>query len=476
MRTLRHSTLFPRPETGGLVWPQGGVAPLVAAGGIFAALMVGVALARSPVLGVILLAAALYVPLVLIDPPLGIALWVALSFLSSLGQMELALTGGTVLIAIAALGTVRRDRVPGLAGRGLLLAPFALMVSWFAVSLAWAEEPGPGGERVFEWVLTGAILVAVAVTVRTPRDVRLILAGLVLGPVMSVIIGIANDGLTGAPVEVDTATSVEGRLVGGVGDPNFLALGIVPAIVLAVILGGARPAARSAVAAAIGVLVVGLVASQSRGGLVAAAVTCVAAVIFMAGERRKVLLAAATVVAIGIVYLTANPAPLERVTEQNEKGGTGRTDLWDVAASVYADHPVAGVGLDNFTVHSPRYTDQAGGLQYVDLIADRPHAVHNTYLQTLVETGIVGLLLFLAAVAAGLRALWSAARIFDRRGDRELAQLSRGVLLAAVAVLTGALFLSLQTRPALWLLLMLGVVLLAMARDAAVSVRVPGAR
>jgi O-antigen ligase len=475
MRSLRHSTLVPRPETSGLVWRQGGVSPLIAAAGIFTALMVGVALARNPVLGVILLAAALYVPLVLIDPPLGIALWVALSFLSSLGKVELALTGATVLIAIAALGTVRRDRVPGLAGRGLLLAPFALMVSWFAVSLAWAEEPGIGGERLFEWVLTGAMIVAVAVTVRTPRDVRLILAGLVLGPVMSVIIGIASDGLTLAPAEVETATSVEGRLVGGVGDPNFLALGIVPAIVLAVILAGARPAARSAVAAAIGVLVVGLLATQSRGGLVAAAVTCVAAVIFMAGQRRKVLLGAATVVGIGIVYLTANPAPIERVTEQDEKGGTGRTELWDVGASVSADHPIAGVGLNNFTVHSPRYTDQAGGLRYVDLIAERPHAVHNTYLQTMVETGVVGLLFFLTAVAAGLRATWSAARIFDLRGERELAQLSRGVLLATVAVLTGALFLSLQSRPDLWLMLMLGVVLLAMARDVAVPVRAPGA-
>jgi O-antigen ligase len=459
---LRVPALF-RVETSRVLGHRRIAVPPVAAVGVLTALIVGVALARDPRLGVVLVAAVLYVALVLIDPPLGIALWVALSFLSSLGKVGLALTAATALIAIAALATVRRDGVPALAGRGLLLPSFALMLTWFVVSLAWSEDPGAGGEMLFEWGLTGAMLVAVAVTVRTPRDVRLIIGGLVAGPVLSVLVGFANDGLGGAAPDVDTATSVGGRLVGGVGDPNFLGIAIVPAIVLAAILRGARPLTRWALAVAIGVLVVGLLATQSRGGIVAAAVTCVAAVIFMVGQRTKVLLAAATVVTIGVVYLTANPAPLERVTRANE--GSGRTELWDVAWKVGADYPIAGVGLNNFTVHSPRYTDEVGVLRYADLIAERPHVVHNTYLEILVETGIVGLLLFMCAVGVGLRATWSAARTFARRGDRELAQLSRGVLLATIAVLTGALFLSLRTRPGLWLLLTLGVVLLAMARS-----------
>jgi O-antigen ligase len=437
--------------------------PPVAAAGVLTALIVGVALARDPRLGVVLFAAALYVAVVLIDPPLGIGLWVALSFLSSLGKVGLALTAATALIAIAGLATVRRDGLDALTGRTLLLPPFALMLTWFVVSLAWSEEPGAGGEMLLEWGVTGAMIFAVAITVRTPRDVRLIIAGLVVGPVLSVLVGFANDGLSLAAPEVDTATSVGGRLVGGVGDPNFLGIAIVPAIVLAAILRGARPLTRWALAVAIGVLALGLLATQSRGGIVAAAVTCVAAVIFMVGQRKKVLLAAATIVAIGVVYLSANPAPLERVTKANE--GSGRTELWAVAAKVGANYPIAGVGLNNFTVHSPRYTDDVGMLQYADLIAERPHVVHNTYLEILVETGIVGLLLFAYAVAVGLRATWSAARTFARRGDQELAQLARGVLLATVAVLTGGLFLSYRTRAGLWLLLTLGVVLLVMARS-----------
>jgi putative inorganic carbon (HCO3(-)) transporter len=183
-----------------------------------------------------------------------------------------------------------------------------------------------------------------------------------------------------------------------------------------------------------------------------------------------VLLAAAAVLAIGVVYLTANPAPLERLTKADE--GSGRTELWGVALSVSADHPIAGVGLNNFIVQSPRYADRPGSLKYADLIAERPHAVHNTYLEVLVETGVIGLLLFLATVGAAVHATWSAVRIFDRRGERELAQLARGVLLATIAVLTGGLFLSLRSQAALWLLLSLGVVLLLMARGSRVSGRV----
>ena len=446
-----------------------GDSALIAGAGVLAALVIGVAMARNPLYGVVLVAAALYVPLVLIDPPLGIAVWVALSYLSSLGKVGLALSGGTMLLALAALGTLRRGAEPRLAGRGLLLAPFFLLLAWFAVSLVWSEDPSLGADMLVEWVQTGVILLAVAVTVRTARDVRLILASLVIGPVLSVIVGVANDGLTGAPATVDTATSVGGRLIGGEGDPNFLALAIVPAIVLVAVLCGRRPAARWAAVVATGVLVVGLVATQSRGGLVAAAAACVAAMAFMAGQRWKVILLAASVVAVGGIYLAVNEAPLDRILGAKDQGGTGRTELWGVAWNVANDHPLVGVGLNNFTVYAPRYADRPGLLRYADLIAEKPHVVHNTYLEIAVESGIVGFLLLAGAVAACLRAVATAVRMFDRRGDRELAQLARAVLVASIAVLTGAFFLSMRYRVGLWVLLAMCVALLAIARTGARS-------
>jgi O-antigen ligase len=436
---------------------------LLAGAGLVLALAVGVATAREPRMGLVLILAAIYVPLVLADPPLGIALWIAASFLDALGGVGLALSGGTVVILLAAVGSLRRDDGRWRRSAGVLLVPFVLMLTWFALSLAWSAQPELGAGKLLKWLLTSVLVVAVVLTVRTPRDVRLILAALIVGPAVSVIAGLVTNGFDGAAAPtIDTATSVGGRLVGGVGDPNFLAIAIVSAIVLATVLGGFGRVPRAGLAVLMALLVVGLLATQSRGGLIAAVATVVAAVAFMTGQRGKVLLVAATVVAMGVLYLAVNPAPLDRVSGATDEGN-GRAELWGVALDITADHPVGGVGLENFVVYAPRYVDRQGPLHFAELIAERPHVVHNTYLEVAVETGIVGVLLFGAVIVTCIRAAWTAARIFERSGRREMARLSRGVLLATIAVMTGGFFLSFSYRGSFWMFMTLCVVMLGMA-------------
>src|SRR4029450_8832390 len=133
------------------------------------------------------------------------------------------------------LGLPHRERVPlrESVGAGALM----LLLAWISVSLGWAENPGTGARVLWQWYL-GAIILAVVVTsLRSLRDVRLVLGGFVLGVVFSVLVGLVNDGLGGAGAgAADTLTSTEGRLQGGLGDPNILAAAIVPAIVLAAAL------------------------------------------------------------------------------------------------------------------------------------------------------------------------------------------------------------------------------------------------
>jgi O-antigen ligase len=90
--------------------------------------------------------------------------------------------------------------------------------------------------------------------------------------------------------------------------------------------------------------------------------------------------------------------------------------------------------------------------------------VHDTYLEALVETGVVGLGLLLAVLALAVRETWSAARRFERHGDRDLAELAKGVLVATLALLAAAVFLSTRADATLWGLLSVGVMLSAIAR------------
>jgi hypothetical protein len=80
--------------------------------------------------------------------------------------------------------------------------------------------------------------------------------------------------------------------------------------------------------------------------------------------------------------------------------GSNRYDFYRVALDVFADHPIAGVGADNFFQDYLRrgHSDET------------PRNPHNLALRTMAETGIVGTLLLLAALVAALAAGWRGMR------------------------------------------------------------------
>jgi O-antigen ligase len=197
---------------------------------------------------------------------------------------------------------------------------------------------------------------------------------------------------------------------------------------------------------------------------VAAVVALLAATVFMPGRRGKVALAALAAVVFAAAYFAVFPAALERVTASTPEGN-GRTELWRVAWRMSEDHPLLGVGLANFRTRAPGYVYEPGTLRYADLIADRPHAAHNTVLESLAETGVVGVTLFLGAVVTGLVSAAAAARRLRRQGRRQLAVLAESVLVASVAMFTASLFVSSGPEPKPWVLLSLGVAMLSIARS-----------
>jgi hypothetical protein len=444
------------------------VSPLVVSGlAVTAAVLVGLGMAVNPRIGVALLVASCAVPLVLIDLSLGIALWAMLLALSSLPGLGLASSLAGLLVVACWIGVRRVEPHPRLQPVVLVgTSALLLLLVWLALSLAWAEDVGEAAVELWRWGLCGLVFAVLLTSLHSRRDIRLVIGGFVLGIVLSVAVGLVNDGLGGGPVNGETLTSTEGRLQGGLGDPNVLAAAIVPAIVLAAgLLAVVRGRVRVALLACIGVLVLGLGATQSRGGAVAAVVALVVALIVMRHHRKPVLIAAIGIAAVGVVYFSAYPQGWDRMTKSD--GGNGRSELWEVAWRITEDHPVAGVGLHNFTVHSPRYVREPGALKNVKLIAERPHAVHNTYLELLTETGVVGLSLFLVAAAASLLAGLKGAKRFEARGDIAYGAVARAAIVAACAALAAAFFVTIGSRMGLWFILALGPVLLGLSRPAA---------
>ncbi len=271
-----------------------------------------------------------------------------------------------------------------------------LLVVWFAMSMIWAEDPAASFTALQPWVACALMFLVLLTLDLTRSQIRTLALAFIAGVTFSVLIGLVG----GVKVPTDTsALRDDGRLRGGLDDPNYLAAGIVPSIALAAgLFSGVRNAfGRFLLAAACIVLVIGLGATESRGGLIAAFVAIVTAVVIAKRGRALVVAFLAIIIGVGCVWFASDPAAYKRVTHTADKGN-GRSSLWVVGVRIWQDHPIVGVGLDNYRAYAPQYVDGPGLLTFVNFIAERPHVVHNVYLQTMVEVGLVGLGLFLIIV------------------------------------------------------------------------------
>ena len=439
----------------------------VVAVGALAAAVLAAGTAADFRLGLAVLALLALVPIALGPPTLGLAALAALLFVERLPAMGPAVTAVLVLTAARwwATRSERAGPAAHVGGERVLAAALVGLVLWLGLSLASARHAAAGEARLVDWALAAAMFGVVATSVTQPSHVLLVLRAFVAGAVASVTVGLASAALAPGSALADLAFFEGQRLQGGAGDPNFLAAGLVPAIALAAGLLAAareRPVERSLLVIALVVLVAGLGATQSRGGIAAAAATAVAAVAFAGRRRRRAALGAGTIAALAVAALAISPGGLDRVTSPDTQGD-GRADLWQVATRLAAERPLTGVGLGNFPVRAGESVRAPGSLEFVELIAERPHEAHNTYLQLLAEAGLPALLAFLLVVGLSLRAARRAERRLAAQGDERLATWARAVVLAGVAMLAGLVFITDGDDLRLWLLLGLGPALLRLA-------------
>lgn len=442
-------------------------APAVVAGAALpAAVLLGVLVGTKLGLGIALALAIAFGAVALLDLPLAIAFWIGLAFSRNLTIVWVGPTLASLVVLFAWLGAPRDVWMLRAAAAGrhrVLVATALLLVVWMSVSALWAGDPRAVYANVWTWGVAVVVAAVVATALRTPRDVRVVVAGFVVGAAVSVLVGLALTGLQPARDAVQSA-AVGDRLSGGLADPNYLAAGLVPAIVLGcALMAVARGLlGRVVLVVSVALCVVGLAATESRGGLIAAGVAALASLVVFR-QRARVALGLLLVLAVSAVYLAGTPGALHRITGL-DGGGSGRSDLWRVAWRIGATEPIHGIGLNNFVSRSQDFVREPGVLRDVHVIVERPVLVHNTYLQTWVETGIVGLSLLFAVIGGLLSLPLRAARRFDARGDPVMSTLARAVFVAQLGALAALVFLSAATDPRWWTLFGLGPALISLAR------------
>ncbi|HEX2016537.1 MAG TPA: O-antigen ligase family protein [Solirubrobacteraceae bacterium] len=447
---------------------------VVVALALLSAAAIGVVMAVKVGPGTGATVALLYAPIVLLNLPLGIGLWLVLIFLKDLPFVWVGPSAASVLVLVAWPGYLRGLRRDA-ARRGValnsplrhhrLLSGLVLaLVVWITLSMAWAPDTTLGADELWTWYVAGLVFFIVATVLRSERTVRTIVIAFVVGATLTVAVGLALTGLAPANSAIQSAAQFDGRLSGGAGDPNYLAAGLVPALALAGALFALTKhvLARWALLVAITIMVIGLAASQSRGGILAAAAATATALVVFRGRRLQVAGVLVLLLSVSGAWFASSPGALQRVTNFNG-GGTGRSDLWTVAWRIGNEHPVIGVGINNFLHEEQLFVRRPGPLRNLDLIVDKPHVAHNIYLQLFAETGVVGVSIYLMVMLLFMLSAWRAGERWERLGEPGLALISRAVLVGQAGVMVALIFLSDGADERFWVLYALGPALLSLA-------------
>ena len=325
-------------------------------------------------------------------------------------------------------------------------------IGFFALTLAsslWASSSGTAlssAAREGQGILLFFIVYS---ALQTVSQLRAAMLGYVTGASLTALIGVG--GSTGSD-----STDAVGRFAGSIGDPNYFAALLVPALAFAsfMLLGKLSTPRRVLLGAGAVACAAALFLTASRGGIVALGAMTIGVIFFAGPLRSRVIGFIACVIGLGIVYfaLYAPPEAMAHLTAFGAGGSSGRTDLWSIGLQIFNAHPLLGVGAGNFILVEPTYALSNIPLASTVIVFDTPHVAHNTYLQILTELGALGLAVFGAMVLATFRLAFQAVRIAVESGDRELEILVRALLIAFIGLSAAYVFLTAEYEKQLWLM------------------------
>lgn len=358
------------------------VAPLIATtvserSSLFVAALFAVAFVAAMIVGPgsAVGAAAAVIPLVFVTVHVGATEWSVL-------ELALVCMGSACGVEMARLAVTGRSRY--LLSRLLILNDVTVLATAIAVvgvvSLTWVADVRAieSSERELRRVILEPLVVILALrlspVVATRRLVAqcLVLAGGIVSAIAFGQIVFRSSG-----VEVGSVF----RPIGTYPHPNNLALFLERVTWLPLALAGHRARGQKVGTAATVVIALACAATLSRGAVIA---LVLGGIVWLILSRRRVrvgVVAAAGCAAVGLVLLS------RRGGDGTESLGS-RTKIWAAAVDMLRDHPVTGIGLDQFyQLYGTRYVDPSG---WAERYTSHPH---DLVLDFWLRLGIPGLLI-----------------------------------------------------------------------------------
>jgi len=155
---------------------------------------------------------------------------------------------------------------------------------------------------------------------------------------------------------------------------------------------------------------IAIILTGSRTGAIVGLISYIP-IVFVLRKRKFQLLLILAITYFAIYFTSLGKSlpqfNLNRIVETNERiregNYTNREIFWKMAIDEFLEHPVLGIGSKNFSYYANNKLNATGAV------------THNTYLSILVETGIVGLIIFLLllySIFLNIKNKWGPDRIY----------------------------------------------------------------
>ena len=347
----------------------------------------------------------------------------------SLGNIAVVLS----LIGLAQLGYLRDASRLLASPQGRLAAGFMAIA---ALSVPFALWPGGAFQSLMAFLKTSVLFVLIVLAVRKPKHLMQLTTVFAFGAAI-LVSAYVTDWLVGA------GGLTEQEFVAF--DRNDVALLSVMGIPFALAMTIRRGIWTWIGFALAGYLALGVVATDSRGGFLALAVTG-AMMLFNSrflNAGHKSLLVVVGVVALMVGGSSEYWERIEAVftspsSDYNFTSRDGRIEIWKRGVGYFLANPLTGVGIGNFPVaEGETLKDEGFGIKW--------NTAHSAYVLAAAELGIGGLLVFVAILLSIGKQAKRTSRTKQRGRappDRELAAVAEALRYSIVGYSVAAIFLS----------------------------------
>lgn len=367
---------------------------------------------------------------------------------------------GIVLGAIALLKIFRKE-IPLFQLKTNLWRPIGLLVFIFILSALYSPYPELSFQSIRQ--LITAILVFFITLCFSKRA----------NPVAIMRTATLSITVTALASLISAQNSLDARATGFLEDPNYFALLLTLGTPLAIylILNERLTFHKLLWLSAFTIMLIALQNTYSRSGLVVFGV-CAAVLLFHYRDHflrmpppKLALLILSTILFFGLSIALMPKDYQARIlsivklsagTQSFEDRSLGRrTSYILVGAEAFKTHPLIGTGPGTFPVHYAT-SGYATAFSLSKQNPDLYRRAHNTYLEILAETGILGFAAFTLLIFMGLSQYGRARRLALLKQDQRAAKIATHFGVSLIAIVIFMLFLTGLTNKFFWILLALG--------------------